>query len=138
MLETRTMAKLHSQPTLLGLAATALVIVTGIPAPYAQEATKIAGNLPLSGPVAAVTGNFPKGFAMGLDETSASEKVDARAFTTDFQDNAAKPAQAASVLQKQLASGFDAYVEGTSESASAIVDQLDETKKPQFLVLFDA
>src|SRR4051794_29416944 len=80
-------------------------------------AIRIAGNLPLTGPVAAWSGEYPNGFQMGIEDASKEFGVDPTIFKSDFQDNAGKPAQSASVIQKQLSAGFDVYITGSSEAA---------------------
>lgn len=98
---------------------------------------RIAANLPLTGPVAAWSGEFPNGFQMGIEEASKEFGVDPNIFKADFQDNAGKPAQSASVIQKQLSAGFDVYITGSSEAAKAVVGQLDPLGKPTFIAAFD-
>jgi len=101
------------------------------------QAIRIAANLPLTGPVAAWSGEYPNGFRLGLEDACKELGVDPNAFTTDFQDNAGKPAQAASVVQKQLAAGFDVYISGSSEAAKAVVAQVDTLPVPHFIAAFD-
>src|SRR5688572_9846373 len=98
---------------------------------------RIAGNLPLTGPVAAWSGEFPNGFQMGIEEASKEFGVDPNIFRVDFQDNAGKPAQSASVIQKQLSAGFDVYITGSSEAAKAVVAQVDPLGVPTFIAAFD-
>lgn len=105
--------------------------------PAVMEKIRIAANLPLTGPVAAWSGEFPNGFKLGLEEASKELQVDPSVFLTDFQDNAGTPSQAASVVQKQLAAGFDVYITGSSESAKAVVDQIDPLQVPDFIAAFD-
>lgn len=101
------------------------------------QTVRIAANLPLTGPVAAWSGEFPNGFKLGLEEASKELGVNPSTFTTDFQDNAGKPPQAASVVQKQLAAGFDVYISGSSEAAKAVVAQVDPLGVPHFIAAFD-
>lgn len=98
---------------------------------------RIAGNLPLTGPVAAFSGQYPLGFEMGLGDAVAAGTVTAHAIAVDFQDNQAKPANAVSILQQQRLTGFDVYISGTSEAAEAVVAQVDEIGALHFLVVFD-
>jgi branched-chain amino acid transport system substrate-binding protein len=98
---------------------------------------RIAANLPLTGPVAAWSGEYPNGFKLGLEDAAKEFGVNPSIFTTDFQDNAGKPAQAASVVQKQLAAGFDVYISGSSEAAKAVVAQVDPLVVPHFIAAFD-
>src|SRR2546423_142049 len=101
------------------------------------QSIRIAANLPLTGPVAAWSGEFPNGFRLGLEDACKELGVDPKTFSTDFQDNAGKPAQAASIVQKQLASGFDIYISGSSEAAKAVVAQVDPLGVPHFIAAFD-
>jgi branched-chain amino acid transport system substrate-binding protein len=98
---------------------------------------RIAANLPLTGPVAAWSGEFPNGFQMGIEDACKELGVDPNIFRTDFQDNAGKPAQSASVVQKQLSAGFDVYITGSSEAAKAVVAQVDPLGVPTFIAAFD-
>jgi branched-chain amino acid transport system substrate-binding protein len=107
------------------------------PTSGSKEKVKIAANLPLTGPVAAWSGEFPNGFRLGIEDACKELGVDQSTFLIDFQDNAGKPAQAASVVQKQLASGFNVYLVGSSEAAKAAVGQVDPLKVPNFIVAFD-
>lgn len=126
----------------IAIAAIALAVIVGVVGitrdSDAQTSTvRIAANLPLTGPVAAWSGEFPNGFRLGIEEESAALGLDPTIFHIDFQDNAGKPAQAATVGQKQIANGFDVYLVGSSESAKAVVDQVDPLKVPNFIVAFD-
>jgi len=110
---------------------------SGGPGGPPEPSVRVAANLPLTGPVAAWSGEYPNGFRLGLEEACKGLGVDPKVFTTDFQDNAGKPAQAASVVQKQLAAGFDVYISGSSEAAKAVVAQVDPTARPHFIAAFD-
>jgi ABC-type branched-subunit amino acid transport system substrate-binding protein len=124
----------------VGAAAFALaaVLATGGPVPAAAQSLKIAGNLPLTGPVAAVTGNYFKAFEMGLEDGCKEQQVDCKQIKLDAQDNAEKPEQALSVVQKQLLDNPSVVVSGTSPSANAISPTVDGKGIPHFLVAFDA
>ncbi len=98
---------------------------------------RIAVNMPLTGPITAWSGEYPNGFKMGLEDACKELGVDPSAISTDFQDNAGKPAQAATVVQKQMAAGFEVYMSGTSEAAKAVVEQIDPLNVPHFLIAFD-
>lgn len=121
------------------LAAVAILGLAVVVSTNAETKTsvRIAANLPLTGPVAAWSGEFPNGFRMGIEDASQEFGVEPSVFLTDFQDNAGKPAQAASVVQKQLVPGFDVYLAGSSEAAKAVVSQVDPLKVPNFIVAFD-
>jgi branched-chain amino acid transport system substrate-binding protein len=105
--------------------------------PSASTLLRIAANLPLTGPVAAWSGQFPNGFQLGIEEAAAEAGISPTLFPTDFQDNAGQPAQASTVLQKQLTRGFDVYLAGSSESAKAVVGRVDPLNVPTFIVAFD-
>ena len=98
---------------------------------------RIAVNLPLTGPVAAWSGDYPKGFQLGLDEACKAYNIDRKTFAVDFQDNAGKPSQAVTVAQKQLLSGFDIYISGSSECSMAVVSEIDPLQIPHFIAAFD-
>jgi len=98
---------------------------------------RISANIPLTGPVTAWSGEFPNGFRLGIEDACNEYNIDPNTFKLDFQDNAGKPSQAASVVQKQLLSGFDVYLCGTSEAAKATVDNVDPLGVPDFIVAFD-
>lgn len=104
----------------------------------APDALKVAVNLPLSGPIAAFMEPYPAGLKMGLDEGTAAGKMPAGYFALDVQDNTGKPAQAASVFQKQQLAGYDIYVSGSTEMTMALIDGVDASRKPHFLIAFDA
>jgi branched-chain amino acid transport system substrate-binding protein len=124
------------------IAIAVMVLVAGLLGSQACQPTqkkgiRIAANLPLTGPVAAWSGEFPNGFRLGIEDACKELGVDPSTIATDFQDNGGKPAQSASVAQKQLSAGFDVYISGSSESSKAIVDQIDPLKVPHFIAAFD-
>ncbi len=99
----------------------------------------IAGNIPLTGPIASFSGQYAKGFKMGIDEACSSLGIDVNRFKIDFQDNAGKPTKAVTVMQKQfLMNKPDVYVSGTSGMSDAIITEISRHKIPHFLVSFDA
>lgn len=102
-----------------------------------QGVVRIAVNLPLTGPVAAWSGDYPKGFELGLDEACKAYKIDRKFFAVDYQDNGGKPSQAISIAQKQLSTGFDIYISGSSECSMAVVSEIDPLKVPHFIAAFD-
>lgn len=102
-----------------------------------QEVVRIAVNLPLTGPVAAWSGDYPKGFELGLDEACKTYKIDRKFFAVDYQDNGGKPSQAVSVAQKQISTGFDIYISGSSECSMAVASEIDSLKVPHFIAAFD-
>lgn len=108
--------------------------------PRSQGGTKItiAGNLPLTGPIASFSGQYPNGFTMGLDEACAALGVPRDTFEVDFQDNAGKTTNAVAVMRQQLLSKPAVYVSGTSAMSDAIVGEVSKTDAIHFLVSFDA
>lgn len=105
--------------------------------PQEKAQVRIAVNLPLTGPVAAYSGQYPNGFRMGLEEAAQKFKVDPSRVSADFQDNAGTATTSVSVFQKQRLDNPNVYVSGTSEAAIAIASQVDALSIPNFLVAFD-
>lgn len=100
---------------------------------------KIDGNLPLTGPIAAFCGQYPNAFAMGIADACKQNAIPADRFHIDFQDNGGKPAQAVSVVHKQvLSSAPTLYISGTSPVSLAIAHDINELGIPHMLVSFDA
>jgi len=106
--------------------------------PTGSAKPRVAVNIPLSGPIAAATGPYPNGLRMGIEDGLAAANSPRDAITVDSQDNEGKPAQTVSVFQKQQTSPVDVYVSGVSDMTMAIIDQLDQSATPHFLVCFDA
>lgn len=103
-----------------------------------QEAVQIAVNIPLTGPIAAFSGQYANGLQMGIDDACTEFGINRSIFKVDVQDNAGKPATAVSIMEKQNLRGFDAYISGTSDMSNAIAKVLDESPAPHLLVSFDA
>jgi ABC-type branched-subunit amino acid transport system substrate-binding protein len=99
---------------------------------------QIATNIPLSGPIAAFSGEYANGLLLGVEEGCKEYGVPRDTFNVDVQDNAGKPAQAVSILEKQRLRGFQAYISGTSDMSNAIAKELDVSSAPHLLVSFDA
>ncbi|MBM3511114.1 MAG: ABC transporter substrate-binding protein [Alphaproteobacteria bacterium] len=102
------------------------------------QAVKIAGNIPLTGPVAAFSGGAFKGFELGLEDGCKETGADCKQFKLDAQDNAEKPEQAQSVIQKQLLDNPSVIISGTSPSSNAIAPTVDAKGIPHFMIAFDA
>ena len=116
----------------------AVVALIAVKASSRSE-VRIAVNIPLSGPVAALSGNFPNGFKMGIEEACHEFGISPTQISVDFQDNAANPTSAVSVYRQQSIKDYDAYVVGTTESANAVVSAMPKTaEKPCFLFVYDA
>lgn len=102
------------------------------------EAITIAGNIPLTGPIASFSGQYHKGFAMGIEKACETLGIPFNKFKIDFQDNTGKPTTAVTVMQKQLLSNPQIYISGTSAMSDAIVSEVSKKEIPHFLVSFDA
>lgn len=98
----------------------------------------IAGNLPLTGPIAMFCGQFPLGFTMGIDDACTNLNIPREKFKLDFQDNAGQNPTAVTVMQRQLTSEPQIYISGTSAMSDAIVGELSKKDVLHFLVSFDA
>ena len=118
----------------LALAFTALNLVA---ATSAQAQVRIAGNIPLTGPIAAYSGNYFRAFEMGLEDACQKHGIDCSQFQLDPQDNAGKPTQAVSVIQKQLINPPHVAISGTSAESLAVAPLLDKANIPHFMVSFD-
>lgn len=116
------------------------VATTSTPTPNLTKpsAVKIAVNIPLSGPIASFSGEYANGLRMGIEEGCKELNVPCDKFDLDVQDNASKPVQAVSIMEKQRIHGFDAYISGTSDMSNAIAKELDASPAPHLLVSFDA
>jgi branched-chain amino acid transport system substrate-binding protein len=116
---------------------------TGSAAPAATAATvgaptRIAVNIPLSGPVASFSGEWVNGLTLGIDDASGELGVARQAFVIDAQDNQAQPSLAATIAQKQVSEGFQVYASGVSQMSKAVAPSVDNTGAVHFLVSYDA
>nr|VFJ87214.1 MAG: ABC-type branched-chain amino acid transport system, substrate-binding protein [Candidatus Kentron sp. H]VFJ88874.1 MAG: ABC-type branched-chain amino acid transport system, substrate-binding protein [Candidatus Kentron sp. H]VFJ95118.1 MAG: ABC-type branched-chain amino acid transport system, substrate-binding protein [Candidatus Kentron sp. H] len=100
-------------------------------------AIRIGINAPLTGPIAAWSGQFPNGFKMGIEDASRAQGIDPALFSVDVQDNAGKPSDAVSIFNKQAINGFDAYISVATGPANANAPALDAMEKPHFIASFD-
>jgi ABC-type branched-subunit amino acid transport system substrate-binding protein len=98
----------------------------------------IAGNIPLTGPIASFSGQYNRGFSMGLDDAAKAWHLDRQIFREDFQDNGGKTTTAVSVMRQQLLSSPGVYVSGTSAMSDAVLSDVNRMSIPHFLVAFDA
>ena len=132
-----------SSRTRIAVIAAAVLVVAGVIGYIAWNgdrkttAVTIAGNIPLTGPIAATTGQYPNGVTMGVDEACQRFDIRRDVFRIDFQDNAGKPTDAVSLFQQQQLRGFNVYFSGTSECSLAVAPLVDETGKPHFTLAFD-
>jgi branched-chain amino acid transport system substrate-binding protein len=102
------------------------------------EVIDIDVNIPLTGPIASFSGQFGNGLTMGIDDASESYGIAKNQFHLDQQDNAGKPAQAVSIVQKQLLHKPEVYISGTSDMSKAVDPVVKQQNIPYFLVAFDA
>lgn len=102
-----------------------------------KQKVKVEVNIPLSGPIANWSGQFPNGFKMGIDDACKKYKVDPNVFTLNFQDDAGDPTQSISAFQKQKLSGFDVFISVSTIPVNAFANQVDQTGKPHFIAAFD-
>lgn len=103
-----------------------------------QSAVKIAVNLPLTGPQAAFSGEYPMGLKMGLEEGSAAHGIDPAVFQLNLQDNQGSSKNAVTIFENHKRSGFDAYISGLSTASVAIAPELDKMDVSHFFVAFEA
>jgi len=102
-----------------------------------SETVKIAGNMPLTGPMASFSGNYFKAFQMGLDDACKVNKVDCSQFKLDAQDNAGEATQAVTVMQKQLLDDPTVVISGVSAQSQAVLPIVDKLGIPHFVESFD-
>ncbi len=102
-----------------------------------KQKVKIEVNIPLSGPIANWSGQFPNGFKMGIEDACKKYKVDPTVFTVNFQDNAGDATQAISAFQKEKLDGFDVFISVSTIPVNAFANQVDQTGKPHFIAAFD-
>ena len=102
-----------------------------------KQKVKIEVNIPLSGPIANWSGQFPNGFKMGIEDACKKYKVDPTVFTVNFQDNAGDATQAISAFQKEKLDGFDVFISVSTIPVNAFANQVDQTGKPHFIASFD-
>jgi branched-chain amino acid transport system substrate-binding protein len=102
-----------------------------------KQKVKIAVNIPLSGPIANWSGQFPNGFKMGIEDACKQYNVDPSIFDVSFQDNAGEATQAISAYQKQKLNDFDVFISVSTIPVNAFANQVDQTGKPHFIAAFD-
>lgn len=110
---------------------------TQVPQKDSATQVNIAGNLPLSGPIAAFCGHYPTGFLMGIEDACAQLKIPRNKFVVDFQDNAGSPPQAVAIMQKQTLNRPTLYVSGVTPMSLAIAPQVSKLNIPHLFVAFD-
>lgn len=101
--------------------------------------TRIAINIPLTGPVASITGNYPKGFKMGIEDACAKYGIDPSSIEILVDDNKATSVESASVYRRQTINRIDAFISGTTEAATVTLPQIDALPNvANFLIAFDS
>lgn len=116
-----------------------LIVLIGLFNRQSNNKVRIAINLPLTGPVAAITGNYPKGLKMGIDEACKEYSLDSSSIEVIIDDNKASPAESASVYRRQTMKRINAFISGTTEAATVILPQTDgQDGASNFLIAFDA
>jgi len=98
---------------------------------------QIAGNLPLSGPLATYGVAVREGATMAIEDLPKSRPT-APNFSVDWQDNASDPKTAVSVFRKQILSEPDIYTSGVKPQTMAIKDEISQLGIPHFVWIFDA
>lgn len=102
------------------------------------SATRIALNIPLTGPIASFSGQYANGLRMGIEDASAELGIPADSFQMDSQDNQGSPATAATIAQRQVISGFDAYISGVSQMSTAAAPIVDDVANVHLVIAYDA
>jgi branched-chain amino acid transport system substrate-binding protein len=102
-----------------------------------KQKVKVEVNIPLSGPIANWSGQFPNGYKMGIEDACKKYNVDPNIFTVNFQDNAGDATQAISAYQKEKLDGFDVFISVSTIPVNAFANQVDQTGKPHFIASFD-
>jgi branched-chain amino acid transport system substrate-binding protein len=124
----------------IGIAVVAAAVLVGvllIPRDSENKVVRIPINVPLTGPIAAWSGEFPNGFQMGIEDACKEFGLDPKTFAVDAHDNAADPKTAVSIFRKDEIKGFDTYITVTTGAANALSPLLDESGKPHFIAAFD-
>jgi ABC-type branched-subunit amino acid transport system substrate-binding protein len=102
-----------------------------------KEKFKIAVNIPLTGPIAAWSGQFPNGFNMGIEDACKKFNIDPTIFEVDYQDNQGNPGKSVLAFQKQKLSGFDLLVSVSTIPVNSYGSEADILNKPHFIAAFD-
>ena len=99
--------------------------------------TRIAINVPLTGPIAGWSGQFVNGFTMGIEDASAEFDLDPAGFVVLADDNAGDAGQASAIFSRQKMSGFDVYISVATGPANAVMGDVDAMEVPHFIAAFD-
>lgn len=96
----------------------------------------VAVNLPLSGPIAVFTGPYAKGLELGIKDELKAQNLSENSVRFLMGDNQGQSMIAATLFRQQELNDYDVYIAGTSEMASAVVDNIKQ--KAAFIpVAFD-
>lgn len=104
-----------------------------------EERTKevhVAFNIPITGMFGIYGQTIRDGALMALEDIQKQEG--AVKFKFDIQDNAGKPSETVSIMQKQFFKPVDIYVSGVKPQTMAIFDQVKAKGIPHFVWIFDA
>lgn len=117
-----------------------VILFAFLNAGYAAVGSKICidGNLPLTGPMAAFCGDYPKAFDMGIDDACKQLSIPRETFVIDFQDNTGKISQGVSVMRKQLLNPPAIYMSCPSPLSRVIAREISNAGILHLLVAFDA
>ena len=86
----------------------------------------VAVNLPLSGPIAVFAGPYAKGLEMGVKDELKAQNLPENSVRFLMGDNQGQSMTAATLFRQQELNDYDVYIAGTSEMASAVVDNIKE------------
>lgn len=102
-----------------------------------EKSIRIATNLPMTGPIAAWSGQFPNGFNMGIEDACKEYNIDPNTFIVDYQDNQGNPRNSVLAYQKQKLDGFDVLISVSTIPVNAYGADADKLNKPHFIAAFD-
>ena len=96
----------------------------------------VAVNIPLSGPIAVFSGPYAKGLEMGVKDELKAQNLPENSVRFLMGDNQGQAMTAATLLKQQELNDYDVYIAGTSEMASAVVDNINH-ERPFIIVAMD-
>ena len=112
------------------------VIYFNKPQEKKEDELVVAVNLPLSGPISSFTGPYTKGLEMGIKDELTVQGLPESSVRFLIGDNQGQAMIAATIFKQQGLNDYDVYIAGTSEMASAIVNNVNP-KKAFIPVAFD-
>ncbi len=119
------------------IAAVVVIVLTKGNKKKDSETVRIAVNVPLTGPIAAWSGQFHNGFTMGIEDACKKYDIDPKKFIVDYQDNQGNPGKSVMAFQKQKLEGFDILVSVSTIPVNAYGEDADKLNKPHFIAAFD-